>query len=185
MSVHCKADCRGRPGEEGREQCHPYGVRITTGDGTKLQNMSSQNMRGHSSFNGRGGFWRTTDLKKVQFDSHRVGEDHDAAYRGFAYYWFKGILDNMLCQEQEPPDCDSTFMWILWSKHDSALERFILVWSQLLRKCSMSCQSSPLQVDTGLPIIIVKGYMSMFMYRPGSNLVGDDAALCSADHCSH
>merc|ERR1711881_811841 len=92
----------------GQETCHPYGVLITIGDGTKPQNMSSQNMRGHSPFNGRGGFWRTSALKKVQFDHHTVGEDHDAAYRGFAYYGFKGILDNnMLCQEQEPPDCDS------------------------------------------------------------------------------
>jgi len=201
MNVHCKADCRGRPGEEGQEQCHPYGVLIAIGDSTKPQNMSSQNMRSHSPFNGRGGFWRTSALKKVQFDHHTVGEDHDAAYRGFAYYGFKGIFDNnMLCQEQEPPDCDSlvkqrirwetaalemrrTFMWILLSKHYSTLEKFILIWSQLSQNCNMTCQSFPLQVATGLPIIILKGYVSMFMYRPASNLIGDDAALCNADHC--
>ena len=201
MNVHCKADCRGRPGEEGQETCHPYGVLIAIGDGTKPQNMSSQNMRGHSPFNGRGGFWRTSALKKVGFDHHTVGEDHDAGYRGFAYYGFKGILDNnMLCQEQEPPDCDSlvkqrirwetaalemrrTFMWILLSKHYSTLEKFILIWSQLSQNCNMTCQSFPLQVATGLPIIIVKGYVSIFMFNPDASLVGDDDALCAADHC--
>jgi len=162
--------------------------------------MSSQNMRSHSPFNGRGGFWRTSALKKVHFDHHTVGEDHDAAYRGFAYYGFKGILDNnMLCQEQEPPDCKSlvsqrirwetaalemrrTFMWILLSKHYSALEKFILIWSQLAQNCNMPCQSFPLQVATGLPIIIIKGYISMFMWNPDPSLVGDDA-LCAADNC--
>ena len=58
MNVHCKTDCAGRPGEEGQETCHLYDVLITIGDGTKPTNMSSQNMRGHSPFNGRGGFWR-------------------------------------------------------------------------------------------------------------------------------
>jgi hypothetical protein len=203
MNVHCKADCAGRPGEPGEETCHPYGILITIGDGTKPQNMSSQNMRSHSPFNGRGGFWRTSALKKVQFDHHTVGEDHDAAYRGFAYYGFKGILDNnMLCQEQEPPDCKSlvsqrirwetaalemrrTFMWILLSPHYSALEKFILIWSQLAQNCNMPCQSFPLQVATGLPIIIVKGYCSMFMYDTaamvGPHPTHDD--LCQADHC--
>jgi hypothetical protein len=163
--------------------------------------MSSQNMRGHSPFNGRGGFWRTSALKKVQFDHHTVGEDHDAAYRGFAYYGFKGILDNnMLCQEQEPPDCDSlvkqrirwetaalemrrTFFWILRSKHYSALEKFILLWSQLSQNCNMTCQSFPLQVATGLPIIIVKGYVSIFMFNPDKQRWPTDDALCAADHC--
>lgn len=205
MNVHCKADCRGRPGEEGQETCHPYGVLITIGDGTKPQNMSSQNMRGHSPFNGRGGFWRTSALKKVQFDHHTVGEDHDAAYRGFAYYGFKGILDNnMLCQEQEPPDCKSlvsqrirwetaalemrrTFMWILLSRQYSTLEKFILIWSQLSQNCNMPCQSFPLQVATGLPIIIIKGYVSIFMWNPDPNLIQGDvtdaSTLCAADHC--
>jgi len=204
MNVHCKADCAGRPGEEGQETCHPYGVLITIGDGTKPQNMSSQNMRGHSPFNGRGGFWRTSALKKVQFDHHTIGEDHDAAYRGFAYFGFKGILDNnMLCQEQEPPDCKSlvsqrirwetaalemrrTFMWILLSPHYSTLEKFILLWSQLSQNCNMPCQAFPLQVATGLPIIIIKGYVSIFMWDPDTTLVGESptaAALCEADHC--
>jgi len=201
MNVHCKADCAGRPGEEGQETCHPYGVLITIGDGTKPQNMSTQNMRGHSPFNGRGGFWRTDALKKVHFDHHTVGEDHDAAYRGFAYYGFKGILDNnMLCQEQEPPDCDSlvkqrirwetaalemrrTFMWILLSKYYTTLEKFILIWSQLSQNCNMTCQSFPLQVATGLPIIIVKGYASIFMFNPAPELAGNAEALCEADHC--
>jgi hypothetical protein len=200
MNVHCKADCKGMPGEEGQETCHPYGVLITIGDGTKPQNMSSQNMRGHSPFNGRGGFWRTSALKKVGFDHHTVGEDHDAAYRGFAYFGFKGILDNnMLCQEQEPPDCKSlvsqrirwetaalemrrTFMWILLSPHYSTLEKFILIWSQLAQNCNMPCQSFPLQVATGFPIIIVKGYVSKFMFLPDDpNATAEE--LCAADHC--
>jgi len=199
MNVHCKADCKGMPGEEGQETCHPYGVLITIGDGTKPQNMSSQNMRGHSPFNGRGGFWRTSALKKVGFDHHTVGEDHDAAYRGFAYYGFKGILDNnMLCQEQEPPDCKSlvsqrirwetaalemrrTFIWILMSPHYSTLEKFILIWSQLSQNCNMPCQSFPLQVATGMPIIIVKGFLSKFMFLPDPALTKEQ--LCEQVHC--
>ena len=31
-----------------------------------------------------------------------MGEDHDAAYRGFAYYGFKGILDNSFRNERNP-----------------------------------------------------------------------------------
>jgi len=201
MNVHCRADRVGRPGEPGEESCHPYGVLITIGDATKPQNMSSQNMRSHSPFNGRGGFWRTSALKKVHFDHHTVGEDHDAAYRGFAYFGLKGILDNnMLCQEQEPPDCKSlvsqrirwetaalemrrTFIWILASRHYSTLEKFILIWSQLSQNCNMPCQSFPLQVATGLPIIIIKGYVSMFMWSPDASLVGNADALCAADNC--
>ena len=106
MNVHCKADCAGRPGEEGQEMCHPNGILITIGDGTKPQNMSSQHMRGHSPFNGRGGFWRTSALTNVQFDHHTVGEDHDAAYRGFAYYGFKGILDNSMLYTLEDLESD-------------------------------------------------------------------------------
>jgi len=199
MNLHCKADCKGMPGEPGQETCHPYGVLITIGDGTKPQNMSTQNMRGHSPFNGRGGFWRTSALKKVGFDHRTIGEDHDAGYRGFAYYGFKGILDNnMLCQEQEPPDCKSlvsqrirwetaalemrrTFMWILLSKHYTALEKFILIWSQLSQNCNMPCQSFPLQVATGLPIIIVKGYVSKFMFLPDPALTPEQ--LCEQDRC--
>ena len=80
MNVHCKADCAGRPGEEGQEMCHPNGILITIGDGTKSQHMSSQHMRGHSPFNGRGGFWRTSALTNVQFDHHTVGEDQDTQW---------------------------------------------------------------------------------------------------------
>jgi len=198
MNLHCKADCEGRPGEGDEKTCHPYGVLITIGDGTKPQNMSSQNRRDHTPFNGRGGFWRTTALKKVGFDHHTVGEDHDAAYRGFAYYGFKGILDNnMLCQEQEPPDCKSlvsqrirwetaalemrrTFMWILLSPHYSTLEKFILLWSQLSQNCNMPLQALCLQVATGLPIIIVKGYLSKYMFLPGT---ADPVEQCRRDNC--
>merc|ERR1711967_212338 len=47
----------------------------------------------------------------------------------------------------------------------------------------MSCQSFPLQVATGFPIIVIKGYVSMFMYRPAQDLVGNETASCAADHC--
>merc|ERR1712167_404460 len=77
-----------------------------------------------------------------------------------------------------------TFFWILLSKHYSALEKFILIWSQLSQNCNMSCQSFPLQVATGLPIVIIKGYVSMFMFNPAQDLVdGGESALCAADHC--
>merc|ERR1711903_226287 len=47
----------------------------------------------------------------------------------------------------------------------------------------MTCQSFPLQVATGLPIIIVKGYLSIFMFNPATDLVGNSTAICEADHC--
>ena len=73
MNVHRNADCRGRPGEAGQERCYPQGVLLTIGDCTKPPDISSRNMRGHSPFNERGGFWRISALKKVQFDRHTSG----------------------------------------------------------------------------------------------------------------
>jgi hypothetical protein len=149
MNSHCLYDRNGTPGDDEERQCHPYGILITIGDATKPQNMSTQTPFKHAPFNGRGGFWKTSSLKKVGFDHRTVGEDHDAGYRGFAYFGMKGILDmNMLCQEQEPPDCKAltsqrirwetaalemrrTFSWILRSPHYGSFETFVLLWGQM------------------------------------------------------
>merc|ERR1712156_763949 len=65
MNSHCLFDCRGTPGDENERQCHPYGILITIGDATKPQNMSTQTPFNHAPFNGRGGFWRTSALRRV------------------------------------------------------------------------------------------------------------------------
>ena len=74
----------GLPGDEGKQKCHPYGILVTIGDGTKPQNMATQNIGIHRPFNCRRGFWRSSALKNVGFDHFTVGEDHGAAYRGCA-----------------------------------------------------------------------------------------------------
>merc|ERR1712048_1232645 len=196
MNSHCKWDCRGTPGDEEERQCHPYGILITIGDSTKPQNMSTQTPFNHAPFNGRGGFWRTESLKKVGFDHRTVGEDHDAGYRGCAYFGMKGILDmNMLCQEQEPPDCKAltsqrirwetaalemrrTYSWIIRSPHYSNLEIFVLLWGQLQQNCNMPLQALPYQVATALPLIIMKGWLSIYAFGPAN-----DKSFCEERHC--
>jgi hypothetical protein len=201
MNSHCLYDCRGTPGDDNERQCHPYGILITIGDATKPQNMSTQTPFKHAPFNGRGGFWKTSSLKRVGFDHRTVGEDHDAGYRGCAYFGFKGILDmNMLCQEQEPPDCKAltsqrirwetaalemrrTFSWILRSKHYGRFETFVLLWGQLQQNCNLPLQSLPFQVATALPLIILKGWLSIYAF----GAVGDARLtwqnLCTRDNC--
>lgn len=201
MNSHCYNDCRGRPGDdsagEGLE-CHPYGILITIGDATKPQNMSTQTPFKHAPFNGRGGFWKTESLQKVGFDHRTVGEDHDAGYRGCAYYGMKGILDmNMLCQEQEPPDCKAltsqrirwetaalemrrTFSWILRSKHYGRFETFVLLWGQLQQNCNLPLQALPFQVATALPLIILKGWLSIYAFGP---IDSSKEQLCARDDC--
>lgn len=196
MNSHCMYDCRGTPGDEQERQCHPYGILITIGDSTKPQNMSTQTPFKHAPFNGRGGFWRTDCLKKVGFDSRTVGEDHDAGYRGFAYFGFKGILDmNMLCQEQEPPNCSSltsqrirwetaalemrrTFSWIIRSPHYTNFEIFVLLWGQLQQNCNLPFQSLPYAVSTAFPLIILKGWLSIYGLGPVS-----DKHFCAERDC--
>jgi len=196
MNTHCKYDCRGTPGDDVERQCHPYGILIAIGDATKPQNMSTQTPFKHSPFNGRGGFWKTESVCKVGFDHRTVGEDHDAGYRGFAYFGMTGVLDmNMLCQEQEPPNCGSltsqrirwetaalemrrTFSWILRSPHYTSWETFILLWGQLQQNCNLPLQSSPFQVATALPLIIMKGWMSIY----GFGQVGDH--WCAKSGCA-
>lgn len=198
MSVHSKADCMGKPSDGEDASCHLFGALMAANDGTKHQNLSTQNMRSHSPFNGRGGFWRSSALKLVGFDHHTMGEDHDAAYRGFSYYGFKGVLDgNMLCQEQEPQDFANlkhqrirwetaalemrrTFIWILLSKNYSRLEKFTLLWSQLELNCNMPLQALPMQVASGLPLVIIKGYLTNFVFHSASD---DPYAQCEQQRC--
>jgi len=200
MNSHCEFDCRGTPGDENERQCHPFGILITIGDSTKPQNMSTQTPFKHAPFNGRGGFWRTSALKQVGFDHRTVGEDHDAGYRGFAYFGHKGLLDmNMLCQEQEPPDCQAltsqrirwetaalemrrTFSWILRSKHYGRYETFVLLWGQLQSNCNLPLQAFPYQVAVMLPLIILKGWLSIYAFGPidGTQTMSD---LCNRDGC--
>jgi len=201
MNSHCLYDRNGTPGDENERQCHPYGILITIGDATKPQNMSTQTPFKHAPFNGRGGFWRTEALKKVGFDHRTVGEDHDAGYRGFAYFGFKGILDmNMLCQEQQPPDCKAltsqrirwetaalemrrTFSWILRSKHYGAFETFVLLWGQMQQNCNMPFQSLAFQVVTAMPLIIMKSWLSIYSISAISDANMTLQKLCARDNC--
>jgi hypothetical protein len=132
-NTHNRFDRNGTPVDENLQSFHPFGIGITISDATKPRNVSTQTSFSHAPFNGRGGFWKTASVKQVGFDHRTIGEDHDAGYRGCAYFGFKGVLDpNMICQEQEPPDCKAltnqrirwetaalemrrTFSWILRS----------------------------------------------------------------------
>jgi len=152
----------------------------------------------HSPFNGRGGFWRVSALKVVGFDHRIIGEDHDAAYRGFAYYGLKGILDpNMICQERSPPDCASltkqrvrwetaalemrrTFPWVLRSKYYSKFEAFTLIWSQLYANANLPLQYMPMQVFMMIPLSITKAYIYKHVFG------GPDASwrvMCQNEDC--
>jgi len=149
--------------------------------------MSTQTTFKHSPFNGRGGFWKTESVRKVGFDYRTIGEDHDAGYRACAYFGMTGVLDlNMLCQEQEPPNCSSltnqrirwetaalqmrrTFSWIIRSPHYSNMEIFVLLWSQLAQNCNLPLQAFPFQVATALPLIILKGWGSIYAFGEVAN----------------
>jgi len=184
MNTHCKYDCMGTPGDDDERQCHPYGVLVAIGDSTKPANMSTQTPFKHAPFNGRGGFWKTTSLAKVGFDHRTIGEDHDAGYRACAYFGMKGVLDmNMLCQEQEPPNCLAltsqrirwetaalemrrTYSWIIRSPFYSRFEIFVLLWGQLSQNCNLPFQALPFQLASILPLIIIKGWISVYAFSP-------------------
>jgi len=201
MNSHCLYDRNGTPGDENERQCHPYGILITIGDATKPQNMSTQTPFKHAPFNGRGGFWRTASLKKVGFDHRTVGEDHDAGYRGFAYFGFKGLLDmNMLCQEQQPPDCAAltsqrirwetaalemrrTFSWILRSPHYGRFETFVLLWGQMQSNCNMPFQSLAFQVVGCMPLIMLKSWLSIYALGSVTDANMSLQKLCERDNC--
>jgi cellulose synthase/poly-beta-1,6-N-acetylglucosamine synthase-like glycosyltransferase len=200
-NTHCLYDRLGTPGDENERQCHPYGILITIGDATKPQNMSTQSPFKHAPFNGRGGFWRTSALQQVGFDHRTVGEDHDAGYRGCAYFGFKGILDmNMLCQEQEPPDCKAltsqrirwetaalemrrTFSWILRSPHYGRFETFVLLWGQLQSNCNMPFQSLPFVVATSIPVVMIKSWLSIYALGSINDANMSLQKLCARDNC--
>lgn len=178
-STHCRADRTGFP--ESGWFC--FGPFITMADASKPKNMATQGIWKHAPFNGRGGFWRVSALKMVGFDHWSIGEDHDAMYRGMAYYGFKGILDpNLLCQEQEPPDCGSltkqrirwetaalemrrTFPWILRSPHYSKLEAFVLIWSQLYANANLPMQFMPMQAFMAIPLGITKCFLHEHIFK--------------------
>jgi hypothetical protein len=194
-STHCKADRTGFP--ESGFFC--FGPFITMADASKPKNMATQGNFWHAPFNGRGGFWRVSCLKLVGFDHWSIGEDHDAMYRGIAYYGFRGILDpNMLCQEQEPPDCGSltkqrirwetaalemrrTFPWILRSSHYSRFEAFTLIWSQLYANANLPMQYSPMQAFMIIPLGISKCFMWHHLFSP--DRVSMIPKLCSHEDC--
>lgn len=199
-NTHCYDDTSGRPDGAG-SGCFAMGALITAYDAAKPMNISVQGTFKHSPFNGRGGFWRTAALKKVQFDHRTVGEDHDSFYRGVAFYGLKGLLDpNMLCQEREPPDCKSltsqrirwetaalemrhTFNWVLRSEYYSSYEAFILLWSQLMYNCNMPFQCLPLQMATFLPLCIMKGYLVKHVW--GNDKVSFQTMCAGEDCISH
>jgi cellulose synthase/poly-beta-1,6-N-acetylglucosamine synthase-like glycosyltransferase len=193
-NIHCWDDFIGRP-EDG---CFAMGALTTLSDGTKPINMSTQGLFRHSPFNGRGGFWRTSALQKVGFDHRIIGEDHDAAYRGFAYFGMKGVLDpNMLCMEREPPNCKAltnqrtrwetaalemrrTFPWVFRSTHYTRFEVFLLIWSQVCWNAQMPLQQMPLQVCQMIPLAVVKGFLHKHVF-------GDEDAsfrnMCKHEGC--
>jgi hypothetical protein len=203
-NIHCWDDFIGRP----EDSCFTFGAAITLGDSTKPLNQSVQGFFKHSPFNGRGGFWRTSALKLVGFDHRSIGEDHDAAYRGFAYYGLKGVLDpNMLCMEREPPNCKAltnqrtrwetaalqmrrTFPWVLRSKHYSRFEAFLLIWSQVAWN-QMPLQQMPLQICQMLPLAVAKGFLRnrVFGDQDASlrHVFGDQhsifRSMCENDDC--
>jgi len=139
----------------------------------------------------------TDAVRKVGFDHRTVGEDHCAGYRGCAYFGMKGILDmNMLCQEQEPPNCSAltkqrirwetaalqmrrTFSWIIRSPHYSKFETFVLLWSQLQQNCNLPFQSLPFAVATALPLILMKGWLSIYAFGPVK-----DRHFCAERECA-
>lgn len=121
VNIHCEEDWLGRP--DGSAFC--MGQLITAEDSVVDWIKRVQNNIKRVPFNGRGGFWHTDALRCVGFDYRIVSEDHDAAYRLFAYFGGKGMLDiNMLCQEREPPSCrELTKQRIRWEGGGMALRR--------------------------------------------------------------
>ncbi len=121
INIHCEEDWAGRP--DGSRFC--MGQLVTAEDSVVDWIKRVQNNIKRVPFNGRGGFWHTDALRAVGFDYRIVSEDHDAAYRLFAYFGGKGMLDiNMLCQEREPPSCrELTKQRIRWEGGGMALRR--------------------------------------------------------------
>jgi hypothetical protein len=197
-NTHCYMDCAGST--ESGNFC--YGSLITAFDASKPLNQSSQGIWGHSPFNGRGGFWRSSALRAVGFDHRCIGEDHDAAFRGFAYFGFKGILDpNMLCQEREPPNCSAltsqrvrwetaglelrrVLPWIARSEHYSRMEVFVFFYSHLIwGSANMPLQSIPFQLCAVLPFGMVKSYFLLHVFGGKHDTVASMWRHCVGQDC--
>lgn len=137
-------------------------------------------------------------LKLVGFDHRSLGEGYDAAYRGMAYFGFKGILDpNMLCQVRQAPDfalltmkytrseiaaleMRHLFPWILRSEYYSKFEAFILICSHLCANTNMPLQIMPMQCFVGISIAVAKCFLVKHV------LGGQEVSwkvLCGNEHC--
>ncbi|CAD7972202.1 unnamed protein product [Amoebophrya sp. A120] len=100
-NIYCKDDYEGFP--EGPDSFRPTTALMAFRDSFAQTNTFMGLLFERSNFNGRGGFWRTSAVKQVEFDTRTLAEDHDASCRGFMYFGQRGVLDNnMLCQEREP-----------------------------------------------------------------------------------
>jgi len=198
VNTHCRMDYLGS--NETGWFC--YGALITAFDASKPLNQSTQGLWGHSPFNGRGGFWRCSSLRAVGFDHRCIGEDHDAAYRAFAYFGFKGVLDpNMLCQEREPPTCAAltsqrirwetaglemrrVLPWMIRSKHYSRLEIFVYLWSSLIwGGTNMPLQSLPYQLCQIVPFAMVKSFFLLHVLGGRHDTVASMWHRCAGQDC--
>lgn len=197
-NTHCYMDYIGST-ESGNFR---YGALVTAFDASKPLNQSSQGLWGHSPFNGRGGVWRCSALRAVGFDHRCIGEDHDAAFRAFAFFGCKGILDpNMLCQEREPPTCSAltsqrvrwetaglelrrVLPWIVRSKHYSRLEVFVFFWSHLIwGSANMPLQSIPFQLLSILPFGMVKSYFLLHVFGGKHDTIATMWRQCAGQDC--
>lgn len=198
VNTHCHMDYSGST--ESGSFC--YGALVTAFDASKPLNQSSQGLWGHSPFNGRGGVWRCSALVAVGFDHRSIGEDHDAAYRAFAYFGFRGILDpNMLCQEREPPSCTAltsqrirwetaglemrrVVPWMIRSEHYSPMEIFVFLWSHLIwGGTNMPFQSLPYQLCQLLPFGMVKNYFLLHVLGGKHDTIASMWHRCIGQDC--
>lgn len=198
VNTHCYMDYSGST--ESGSFC--YGALVTAFDASKPLNQSTQGLWAHAPFNGRGGFWRRSALRAVGFDHRSIGEDHDAAYRAFAYFGFRGILDpNMLCQEREPPTCAAltsqrirwetaglemrrVLPWMIRSEHYKPMEIFVFLWSQLIWGSSnMPLQSLPYQLCQVIPFGMVKSYFLMYVFGGKHDTIASMWHRCAGQDC--
>merc|ERR1712046_322189 len=61
-------------------------------------------------------------------------------------------------------------------------ETFVLLWGQLQQNCNLPFQSLPWQVASILPLIIIKGWLSIYAFGPrGDQSIAD--FICQRDDC--
>lgn len=105
-NIYCEPDYLGHP--EDPESTSRITAMLAFRDSFAQTNTFMGLLFDRSNFNGRGGFWRTSAIKQVEFDPRTLAEDHDASCRGFMYFGHRGVLDNnMLCLEREPAEWDA------------------------------------------------------------------------------